>query len=911
MIGSIFLWWIVSTILGMLVFPLAWRLFNRLPDRGYGLSRALGLLLSGYILWMGASLGILHNDLGGALGALILIATIAILLNRKDWRELVQWLRQNRKTIVTVEILFLLSFVLWSIVRAYNPEIQHTEQPMDLAFLNAILHSETFPPKDPWLSGYAISYYYFGYVLLAFMTRLTGVISTVAFNLGNALWFALAVVGAYSILLNLLSIGKQRVRIFAPLLGPVFVVITGNLEILFELLHQKGIFWGKPLTSEATSPFWTWLNIERLVNPPFDTSTWLPNRHWWWWQASRVIYDVNLAGESTEMIDEFPFFSFLLADNHPHVLALPFVLLAIAFAFNTFLGGFDRSYRLAKVGQNIDVSKVWKVIAIIVFIAGFVSGTAMLVTGGEQGEALLATIRAFVIASVLGVGLGIFGLIALGRFEVALPVREFWIGAWVFGALAFLNAWDFPFYLSLLFLVILWHQWGNEGWGFLKRFLITAFGLVIAGILFYLPWYPTFSSQAGGILPNLIYPTRFVQFFIMFGVLIVPIFFWLENQVGKWFPIELRRPYLLFAFLWLIRNKHGEGREALRRVPLLVAVLIPLGLFLLSLALGLVAYVVIKGDPFISGTVFSHLGVSGLAPGDAFREVFQAAFSIRFTRSLTVILLATMLFMITWVLILAKSKDASREKTEANPNVFVIFLVGIGTLLVLGPEFVYLKDSFGTRMNTIFKFYYAVWILWGLAAAYATIKYWPKKWNGLKSLRSLIVLPLLIGLLYPILSVWTKTNGFSLSYGPTLDGMAFRKISNPDDYDAIQWINKNIEGGVIAEAVGGSYTNYARISTHTGLSTVLGWPGHELQWRGGAEEQGTRESDIEELYTTRSWQEAKDIVDRYGIDYIYVGYLERNSYQPFDERKFLAFADEIYRNNGVTIYAVKGKGVAP
>jgi uncharacterized membrane protein len=911
MIGSILLWWITSTIIGLLAFPLAWRLFNRLPDRGYGLSRALGLLISGYILWLGASIGVLRNNLGGTLGAVILIAILAIFLSRKDWRELYQWVVQNRKIIVTVEILFFISFVLWSVVRAYNPEIQHTEQPMDLAFLNAILHSETFPPKDPWLSGYAISYYYFGYVLLAFMTRLTGVISTVAFNLGNALWFALSIVGAYSILLNLLSVGKEKVKIFSPLLGPVFVVITGNLEILFELLHQRGLFWEQPLTSETTSAFWTWLNIERLVAPPLDIGTWLPNRHWWWWQASRVIYDVNLAGGSTENIDEFPFFSFLLADNHPHVLALPLVLLAIAFAYNTFLGGFDQAYRLAKVGQNIDVGRVWRAIAIIVFIAGFVSGTVILVTRGEQGVAFQTTIRTFVITGVLGVGLGSFGLIALGRFEVALPVKEFWIGAWMFGAVAFLNTWDFPFYLSLFFLVILWHQWGSEGWGFLKRFLTTAFGLVIAGILFYLPWYPTFSSQAGGILPNLIYPTRFVQFLIMFGPLIIPIFFWLENMMAKRSPIEKRRPYLLFALLWLIGRNDKEENVALRRIPFRVAVLIPLGLFLLSLFLGLVAYVVIKNDPVISGTVFSHLGVFGLAPADALREVFKAAFSTRITSSLTAILLTIMLFMIVWVLILAKSNVASQEKKIANPGIFVIFMIGIGTLLVLGPEFVYLKDSFGTRMNTIFKFYYVVWILWGLAAAYAAIDHWPEKWTRLLSPRILVILPLLIGLLYPVIAVWTKTNEFNLSYGPTLDGMAFREVSSPDEYDAIQWINSNLEDGVIAEAVGGSYTNYARISTHTGLSTVLGWPGHELQWRGGADEQGTRESDIEQLYTTRSWQEAKDIVDRYGIDYIYVGSLERSKYQPFDERKFLAFMDEIYENDNVTIYAVKNNGVTP
>jgi uncharacterized membrane protein len=911
MIGSILLWWFTSTAIGWLAFPLAWRLFNRLPDRGYGLSRALGILLSGYILWLGSSIGLLTNQLGGALGALLLIAAAAVLLNRKAWRELIQWLNDNRKVILAVEILFLISFALWAIIRAYNPEIQHTEQPMDLAFLNAILGSETFPPKDPWLSGYAISYYYFGYVLLAYMTRLTGVAPTVAFNLGNALWFALSIIGAYSVLMNLISVGKEKVKLLSPLLGPVFVVITGNLEILFELLHQKGVFWEKPLTSEATSAFWTWLNIERLVSPPLDPGTWLPTRHWWWWQASRVIYDVNLAGGSTEMIDEFPFFSFLLADNHPHVLALPFVLLAIAFAFNTFLGGFNQSYRLAEFGQKINITKFWIVISLIIFITGLGSGISSLAIGAGEGEAFQATVRIFVIGGVLGIASGIFALIALGQIEIALPKKEFWIGAWMFGALAFLNTWDFPFYLSLYFLVILWQQWGSEGWGFLKRFFTTVFGLMIAGVLFYLPWYPTFSSQAGGILPNLIYPTRFVQFFIMFGPLIIPIFFWLERKVRLGRPEFLRPPYYVSLFFWLIRRSYSEKDRQLRRTPFLVATMITLGLCMLSLLLGSVAYFVIKDDPAISGTVFSHLGVSGLAPGEAFREVMKGVLSIRLSDSWTAVLLTIVLFMIVWILIRTKSGNIPSDKSLDQPAIFVVFMISIGTLLVLGPEFVYLKDSFGTRMNTIFKFYYAVWILWGIAAAYATIRLWPRTWSGLAWLRSLVVLPLLVGLLYPVISVWTKTNGFSLSYGPTLDGMAFREASNPDEYEAIQWINRNLESGIITEAVGGSYTNYARISTHTGLSTVLGWPGHELQWRGGAEEQGSRQSDIEKLYTTRSWQEAKAIVDQYGIDYVYVGSLERNTYQPFDERKFLAFMEAVYQNNSVSIYAVKSSGEAP
>ena len=41
---------------------------------------------------------------------------------------------------------------------------------MDFMFLNSILKSPSFPLRDAWLSGYGISYYYFGYLLIALVT---------------------------------------------------------------------------------------------------------------------------------------------------------------------------------------------------------------------------------------------------------------------------------------------------------------------------------------------------------------------------------------------------------------------------------------------------------------------------------------------------------------------------------------------------------------------------------------------------------------------------------------------------------------------------------------------------------------------------------------------------------------------
>jgi uncharacterized membrane protein len=251
-----------------------------------------------------------------------------------------------------------------------------------------------------------------------------------------------------------------------------------------------------------------------------------------------------------------------------------------------------------------------------------------------------------------------------------------------------------------------------------------------------------------------------------------------------------------------------------------------------------------------------------------------------------------------------------RQPVEKTHEVwpFVVILVGVGALLVLGPEYVYLRDTFSTRMNTVFKFYFATWILWGLAASFIATEFVSDRDTAIKKIRLLALLPLVLGFVYPLLATWTKTSGFDPAAGRTLDGTAFLENERPEDELAIDWINRNIDQGVIAEATGGSYTAYGRIATHTGLATILGWDFHEVQWRGDAAPQGSRRSDLERLYTTASWQEAQAILEQYQIDYVYIGPLERQTYQPLNERKFISFMDVLYENGAVTIYGRRGMG---
>jgi len=874
MIGSVLLWWAWSTLLGLAVLPLVRRVFSRLPGRGFAYARPAGLLLGGYLFWLGSTFGITNSTFGGALLCVLLAAGLAWWLERSRLRELAADLRAVRPMIILTELLFLLAFAGWAFVRANNPEITGTEKPMELAFLNAILRSPHFPPRDPWLSGYAISYYYFGYVLLAFLARLTGSASGVAFNLGNSLWFALVAVGTYSLLYDLLSRRLKRPVLWAPLLGPLFVLVSGNLAGLLEVLWSKHLFWTAGPDGVLHSSFWSWLGLEDLENAPLFPPTWMPQRFLWWWRGSRVIRDLNLLGVpiGLQSIDEFPFFSFLLADNHPHLLAMPFVLMTVGFGFQLYLGpdslaGGERRLSEARLRRMGWIAAAGLFVVLVLRSAG--AGRA----GLSASETVVSLIKGILLygglLAVLGAFLGVYG----GYFARPFGRLELVAGGFLYGSLAFLNTWDLPIYFSLLLFILVW-KGRRHAFGALLRFAgpaaLAVLGLALA---LFLPWYPTFASQAGGILPHLLHPTRFVHFLVMFAPALFPILGWLIFQ--------------------LLRTHRLHGRDL--RDLLLVAIGVPLGLQLLSWALAGVLY-------FTQETVLLQdvLNTLGTATVD---QAIRLTLQVRLTDSWVPLLLGAMLGAI---FVLARGQ--AREQDQPTDLPFVLILIATGSLLIMGPEYLYLQDQFGLRMNTIFKFYFAAWILWGLAAAYASAVLLSRRSLRCTAAGAALLLPLACGLIYSPLALWTKTGGFNPPYGRTLDGALYPSYAQPADREAIDWMNSHLATGTVAEAVGGSYTYYGRVSAHTGFPTVLGWPGHEGQWRGGYEEQGSRDGDVRLLYQTTDWNLAREILDRYAIRYVYVGELERVSYAPLFEGKFEAFMDQVYSDGTVSIYARRGEG---
>ena len=809
-----FLWYLLLAGIGWLSFPIAYRYLGVLPNRGVAFVRPLGLLFWAFIFWILSSYGFLRNDLAGLLTAAILLAALSWWAWRQAPKsEMRQWLRGNRACIIAVEVVFLLAFVFMTYVRASRPGIYHTEQPMELAFISAILRSPSMPPHDPWLSEFSISYYYFGYLMVAMLAKLVGVIGSVAFNLGFISIFAMAAAAAYGLAHNLVALyllKARRALYWLAALAPIFVLIIGNMEGLLEILHARHLFWSTDASGAQTSKFWAWIDIKELVTPPIAEPSWTPRLYgtdsWWWWRASRVINDRTFSGGEQELIDEFPAFSFVLGDLHPHVLSMPFVMLAMGLALNVYLNGAEK-----------------------------------------RGPPLLGL-------RIRGDGI-LFAAVLLG-------------------ALGFLNIWDFPIYVGLFALAYVVRETQMDGWTWksLQDFLVLGITLGLIGIGLYLPFYLGFTSQAGGILPNLLNPTRGVQFWVMFAGLLIPISIYLLVQwkrEGNWLRLAktLVIGFILVAALW--------------------------GFSLLLTGV----YALWLSGTGVGQTILAGMGASDLA------TLLNESLRRRFASVGGWISLSVLLGLILGLLFAFRQKS---NKTKFNASVnhtrtFLLILVFMGLLLVLAPEFIYLRDQFGTRMNTVFKFYFQAWQMWGVAAAVATvILLYELRRVGRVLFVALLILLIGAGLVYPVFAFSDVTRHTTLN----MDGASHLSA---DTVAAIEWL-RQAPLGELVEAVGGSYdSNFARYSAHSGQPGLMGWPGHEGQWRGGNYDVA-RIDQIRTLYTTIDWLVAQNIIDTYDVRYIVVGEWEKFKYttgdQVINENKFKENLITAFQNDSVTIYQI-------
>jgi uncharacterized membrane protein len=823
------------------------RIFRWLPDHGYVFSKSLGLLLISFVLWIGASTGLLSNDLGGILFSIFLLAGISAWFYFRCRGNIVPdirtFLREKWKLVLTVEILFALALVGWALLRAYAPyKIEPTggEKFMEIAFQNATMRSDRFPPLDPWLSGFAISYYYFGYVMMGLLTHLSGAVSGVGFDLYDALLFGLTMIGSFGVVYNLVAFTlKARHRegeaaapegsaLAAGVLGGVFVTVMGNLEGVLEALHARGVL---------PDSFWNWIDIPGLAQGPVINSWYPGDVFMWWWRASRVLADKDFLGQNmgVQPIDEFPFFSFLLGDNHPHVLALPFVLLAIGLAFNLLLRQMNEERILRRSIANV------------------------LCERGKDRNSTSEGVDPEPTSSTPWWN------------PVAYTLDNDWLlfifSAIILGALGFLNTWDLPIYLGL---VVLAYGLGSVMVrGHVDRDSITrsislGLGLGVLSGLLYIFFYLSFSSQAAGILPYVFPPTRLSQYLVMFGTFI----------------------FLVVCFLLVYLLKQGKEYGGLLKSALnwwWRILLICIGFFVVIMLL--IAMVLFLQQLLPDSTLVAT--IQSLLTGTSLSQAFRDSVSSRLRDPWLLLMVSALLALVmaNVGILLRRSSTSEDEQSETNPSLysnssdlFVFLLIFTGLALSLIVEFIYLRDSFGVRMNTVFKFYYQAWVMLGCASAYGVWWLLGRLERPASRLLFLLgaVLMIGLGLVYPVMAIPSRAAGFT---GPAnLDGSSIIAGKNPDDWAAIQWLDENALEGiakgsvpVILEAPGESYTYEGRISAFTGFPSVLGWAVHESQWRGNYDEQGKREPDIATIYTTSDVQTTLDLLHKWNVSYVILG----------------------------------------
>jgi len=436
-----------------------------------------------------------------------------------------------------------------------------------------------------------------------------------------------------------------------------------------------------------------------------------------------------------------------------------------------------------------------------------------------------------------------------------------------------LNTWDFPIYVALFGLAYLarrrWQGWEGAVAG------LAGFG-VLGGVL-YLPFYLSFQSQARGILPNLWNPTRLPQFVVFFGPFLV---------IGG-------------AYLWLL-SRRGDGRWRRElRWTLPLAVLGPVALLVLLAA----SFVVAPGGRGFVREVLRDPAVQnalhGATTGDLLREIVRR----RVGNPWTFLLLGGLVGWGLAHLWAATTKPAGRKGRSLSPaESFALLMLTLGLALPLSVEFVFLRDLFGTRMNTVFKFYFQAWVLLALASAFGVT--WASRrlrgaarfvWGGT------VTLMVLAGLVYPALALPNKANNFRGP--PTLDGIAWLADFAPDDYAAILWLRQNAPpDAVVLERPGQSYRYLSRVSALTGRPTLVGWDFHEYQWRGDTAETARRLPDIDRIYNGLDPAITLTLLDKYDITYVYVGPPEREAYNPQGLAKFDRLLEVVFSQGLVTVY---------
>ena len=694
----------------------------------------------------------------------------------------------------------------------------------------------TFPPVDPHFAGGFINYYYFGLYLVTYLIKLTGVYAEVAFNLTIPTLFALTCVNVFAVAYSAVKdhapmsdrpVPSWRDGFLAALLAPLFVALIGNLDGFAQLVRD--------LDKIAPSSFQSALpGLKPLVDAVFGLQQVVSQQAhlpiYDFWAPSRVIVPT---------INEFPYWSFLFADLHPHIIGIPLAAMFLALTL------------VLIENANTDWRKQWR-----------------------------------------------YGLALLGVFALFL------------GALASVNLWELPTYLGLGVLAFAISQF--RGHGRIRWLLTLAVGALYAvgAYLLFLPFFSNYvnvGASGVGLVREPDPPTLWLLVWGFLGFVVV-----------SWIVFTATRPARPVL--------DAEGQVQLRPAGVERAV------SLFTRRFDLLPRALYLHQHLVKQPTFLYLLLLSLIPLSLLLALIVLAFGW------TVLALCLSILGLAVVLLWRRGRAADAG------SLFAIRSATTGLAILTGTQVFYLKDFLNGsdyyRMNTLFKFFSQVWVIWGVAAAIAVPRLFdsfarpeeggPQPSRSARAGRiawsTVFVLLLVAGLVFPLLGTPSRLDQRLPGWRPplgTLNGLDFMREGSftwPDpanttqlryEWEALQWLLNNVRGNAtIAESSEVDYYRAwgTRMSSNSGLSALKGM--HEQEQR-YPEDVGYRDGLHRELWATPDIARTQQILDELNVDLVYVGQLERYQH-PEGVRKIEQMAAEgllepVYQNARAAIYLVQGR----
>ena len=927
-------WWLVVMMLGWIAWPIAFVLFRGMRDRGYLLAKTVGWLLCGWLLWMAASLEIGQNSVRNAWLVFGVVGVVGAGVLAFVWRDVKIFVRRNWGILLVGELLFAGAFLAFVLIRRANPDIWQPwfggEKFMEFAFLNGILRSPYFPPVDPHFAGGYINYYYYGIYLVAYLIKLTGIYAEVAFNLAIPLLFALTVLNAFAVAYSVAGSRLReeragrlvgRVEPGAWEAGPPGEGVIGDQSPDADTL-QIPVYTGQSGEGEnetigqAEGLQETFEDSEQ----PYHAEIGLESSG----RSGEEVAALQIEGtgeedsstvtrtddKPTPAVDSLPWHvgmgSALLAPLFVVVLGnvASFVQLVNSLSrigstgVESMIPGVDKAVQAAR--------GLWSVIAFERNLPGYDFWVPSRVIPHTINEfPFWSFTYADLHPHMIGIPFSIF-FVAL-TLALLESYRLDWVRNWAYGAvlvfglaftlgvLAAINLWDLPTYFGLVVLTLAVTLYRKRGR--LRISSVVGVSLLIVGgaYVLYLPFFHNYTNVAASGV----------------GLVRAP------DDLGKWSQIWGFFAFVLFT--WLLVGEGDKQRIRFIRIHRLL-VEQPTLIYFTKIVL----------IPFL----------------------FLASLLLLWFTNLTILALCLpalgLAFSLLW----------RRGSSTSSAMLCAALLTVTGLALVAGTQVIYLKDHLNGgdayRMNTLFKFYSQVWVLWGLAAALVapgiitsieaafSSRKRAKVWNAAQEEDGLRLSPgrpiaavfkgvwgfgfvvlLCASLTYPILGTPSRLSQRFSGWRPpigTLDGMAFMENGVyywPDgdnaielryDWEAIQWILENVHGNVVlAESAQLDYyrAGGTRVASMTGLSGLLGMHAGEQRY---SKDVGARHGKMSEFWNTEDLARIEALIDELQIGLIYTGQLERHQHPGAPERlaklEQKGLIERVFGNPEVTIYAV-------